>query len=260
MRIHCVALAAASFSVGESFIPSIARNRVVVAGWSKKIQITDWAENLNGGVLSKGGQYISESDLQAEAKSKAEAEAASSRQTFRPLELFVKAGPSGDDVGDCPFAHSVRMVLSAKGIECITTPCTPTSKPDWLADGFDGKMPCLLHDGEAIVESASIARYLDFFFPSTPLAHSSPEVEAATGLLFPAVAAYLKAPDGNDAAELAALDAVLTSLSEFLRGSAGEFLGGATSLGLGDCALAPQLYHLQVAGKHFKNYEVKKII
>ena len=31
------------------------------------------------------------------------------------MELYIKAGPDGSDVGDCPFAHFVRAVIAFKG-------------------------------------------------------------------------------------------------------------------------------------------------
>ena len=48
------------------------------------------------------------------------------------IEIFVKAGPEGTDIGDCPFAQYNRMVLAVKGISYTTTPCTAETKPDWL--------------------------------------------------------------------------------------------------------------------------------
>ncbi len=30
------------------------------------------------------------------------------------MDLYLKAGPDGKSVGDCPFAHNVRMVLYLK--------------------------------------------------------------------------------------------------------------------------------------------------
>ena len=30
----------------------------------------------------------------------------------------MKAGPDGESIGDCPFAHFVRAVIHAKGLEC----------------------------------------------------------------------------------------------------------------------------------------------
>lgn len=31
------------------------------------------------------------------------------------MDLYLKPGPDGKSVGDCPFAHMVRMVLYLKG-------------------------------------------------------------------------------------------------------------------------------------------------
>ena len=45
------------------------------------------------------------------------------------MDLYLKAGPSGSDLGDCPFAHYVRMVISIKGKggECTVKPCVQGS-------------------------------------------------------------------------------------------------------------------------------------
>ena len=45
------------------------------------------------------------------------------------MDLYLKAGPTGSDVGDCPFAHYVRMVIAvkSKGDECTVKPCVQAS-------------------------------------------------------------------------------------------------------------------------------------
>ena len=45
------------------------------------------------------------------------------------MDLYLKAGKSGSDLGDCPFAHYVRMVISIKGKsdECTVKPCVQAS-------------------------------------------------------------------------------------------------------------------------------------
>ena len=45
------------------------------------------------------------------------------------MDLYLKAGPSGSDLGDCPFAHYVRMVIAvkSKGDECTVKPCVQGS-------------------------------------------------------------------------------------------------------------------------------------
>ncbi len=70
------------------------------------------------------------------------------------MDLYVKAGPDGKSVGDCPFAHYVRMVLKLKGVGDVNLhplPNDPKAKPEWLVQEFDGKMPCLVREGKKIV-------------------------------------------------------------------------------------------------------------
>ncbi|CAM9900535.1 unnamed protein product, partial [Phaeothamnion confervicola] len=76
------------------------------------------------------------------------------------MELLCKAGADGKSLGDCPFTHYVSMVLHHKGLPFKLTPVAPDAKPDWLVEDYDGKMPCLVHDGEADTESSEIVRYL----------------------------------------------------------------------------------------------------
>ena len=59
------------------------------------------------------------------------------------MTLYVKAGPDGKSLGDCPFAHYVRMVLEVKGLEYELKPSVQDTKPSWLIEYYDGKMPAL---------------------------------------------------------------------------------------------------------------------
>jgi len=89
------------------------------------------------------------------------------RESATPTEggmmLYVKAGPDGKTLGDCPFAHFVGMVLHEKKLEYDLIPCTQETKPNWLIDFYEGKMPALRHRQECYTESSVIAEYLDFF-------------------------------------------------------------------------------------------------
>ena len=114
------------------------------------------------------------------------------------MTLNVKAGPDGTTVGDCPFAHYVRMVLHEKQLDYELCPCTPDKKPLWLIETYGGSMPALRHRRECYVESDIIAQYLDFFFQEPPLSlpnskkKSMIEAKQSVDGFFPAVAAYLK--------------------------------------------------------------------
>jgi len=171
------------------------------------------------------------------------------------MDLYLKAGPSGSDLGDCPFAHYVRMVISIKGKggQCTVKPCVQDSKPEWLVKDLGGKMPCLDHSGKRTIESADIAVYLDETFPEPALRFGDAEKqtgasEAIAGI-FPALAKLNKntesPQDLKDGLwnELKKVDAYLdTSESDFLLGD---------KISLLDCSLAPKLYHLKVTLMQF---------
>jgi glutathione S-transferase len=183
------------------------------------------------------------------------------------MTLYCKAGPDGRSVGDCPFAHYVRMVLEEKNLEYELKPSTQETKPQWLIEHYQGKMPALRHRKECYVESSVIADYLDFFFPNPPLKRTSSktveEAEQVTSGLFPALAKYLKhTPDGDDDdLELRsglekALDRLETHLTR--EGRSGPFVvGTGEQLSLLDCSLTPKLYHMKCGLEEFKNNSIE---
>lgn len=213
--------------VVHSFVATVPSRAGGVSLWGKPIKVADWAQNAADagveGVVQVGpGQeepaFYTKAELKEQLLASAADKAAASKAVLRPPELFVKAGPNGDDVGDCPFAHGVRMALAAKGVAYVTTPCGPDAKPRWLVEGYGGAMPCLLHNGEATVESQVLARYVEFFFPLPSLPPPTPAAEAACAPLFPALAAFLKSSEGDadDGARRAALEEALVALDAHL--------------------------------------------
>ena len=175
------------------------------------------------------------------------------------MTLYLKAGPDGKSVGDCPFAHFVRMVLEEKGLEYDVKPCTGETKPSWLVEFYEGKMPALRHRRECYVESDVIAEYIDFFFQEPSLEPGSKEAleaaEEAVSGLFPAIAKYLKhTPDGDnlDLEKKANLESSLVKLENHLKQVEGPFLTGP-SIAIVDCSLAPKLYHMQTGIISFKD-------
>jgi len=180
------------------------------------------------------------------------------------MTLYCKAGPDGVSVGDCPFAHFVRMVLEEKGLEYELRPSTQETKPQWLIDYYEGKMPALRHRKECYVESDVIADYLEFFFQEPSLKANSKDEDVANAAIegiFPAIAKYLKhTPDGDDEdAELRGnLETILARLEAHLKSgddnSRGPFLvGDGQKMTMLDCSLAPKLYHMQTGIASFKN-------
>ncbi len=105
------------------------------------------------------------------------------------MDLYLKSGPDGKEIGDCPFAHNVRMVIHLKvcdceawwkahtmlfnealplqGLKCNLRPCPPgddNSKPDWLVEDFQGKMPCLDDEGRRTVRGKTRSVYCFAFW------------------------------------------------------------------------------------------------
>ena len=178
------------------------------------------------------------------------------KYTAGGMTLYVKPAQDGTSVGDCPFAHFVRMVLTEKGLDYDLIPSTPENKPQWLLDDYEGKMPALRHRKECYVDSEVIAQYLDFFFQEPALAVSSAgETEEASAVLdgfFPAMAKFTKhSPNGDeeDKEKQAALEEKLQGLENYLGkdGRTGPYLvGNGEQFTLLDCSLAPKLYAMDV--------------
>lgn len=182
------------------------------------------------------------------------------------MTLYVKAGPDGKSLGDCPFAHFVRMVLEVKGLEYELIPSIQDTKPSWLIEYYDGKMPALRHRKECYVESDTIAAYLEFFFPKPELNPTDEsEADAATAAvdgLFPSIAQYIKhTSDGDDvdAEKKERLKIALTKLNDHLSlpSRTGPYLvGDGTVIRMNDYKLAPILYHMCIAIPVFKGEDV----
>jgi glutathione S-transferase len=179
------------------------------------------------------------------------------------MMLYLKAGPDGTSVGDCPFAQYIRMVLHEKSLPYEVIPTTSETKPDWLIEHYGGSLPALRHRKECYVESDVIAQYLDFFFIEPKLSpYSKIDMENANEAIngfFPRVAKYFKhTPDGDDEDNKLReqLEESLKKIDTYLgrEEATGPFLvGNGELVSLLDCSLAPKLYHLSTGLKGFKN-------
>eukprot|EP00088_Acartia_fossae_P062262 TRINITY_DN7506_c0_g1_i8.p1 TRINITY_DN7506_c0_g1~~TRINITY_DN7506_c0_g1_i8.p1 ORF type:complete len:212 (-),score=48.91 TRINITY_DN7506_c0_g1_i8:249-884(-) len=166
------------------------------------------------------------------------------------MELYVKAGPDGESIGDCPFAHFVRAVLAAKDLSCQVIPCTRDNKPDWLVNDHEGRMPCLRNGEDIVTESAAIVCYLEEKFPETKV---ECDMDQSVLLLlqgfFPAFANFMKKVEHDPKLEKRLAEEI-GKLERHLETSGGPFLCKKTPT-LADLSLAPKLYHLKITLEHF---------
>mmetsp|Transcript_13630 Transcript_13630/g.24435 ORF Transcript_13630/g.24435 Transcript_13630/m.24435 type:complete len:239 (-) Transcript_13630:96-812(-) len=165
------------------------------------------------------------------------------------MMVYLKADDDGVSVGACPFAQGVRLTLEEKGVKYTPKPSTADTKPTWLVDHYQGKMPALQNGNECYVESNVIGDYIEATFPEPTLKSTSAEAEALlAGFIFPTVGNYIK--DKDDTAEpLQALKAKLDAMEAHLKDK--EWLCG-DSITVMDCRMLPQLYHLKCAAEAFK--------
>lgn len=161
------------------------------------------------------------------------------------MTLYCKAGPDGSTIGDCPFCHAVRLVLEELDLDYELIPATAETKPKWLLNHFEGKMPALRHGKLCYTESSVIIEYLLSLSKQDDELSQSNINETANAGLFPAIAKYLKHRPDNDKADYQLRDdlkAILQQLDGHLTGK--RFWNGE-SFTQTDCKIAPQLYHLQ---------------
>lgn len=169
---------------------------------------------------------------------------------------------------DCPFAHSVLFAAAHKGIAIEVVGHSPTNKPAWLCEEqYGGRLPTLVTDLKTVADpvvqdSRSIVAFLDEKAcpePSlTKLVHTDAQrdAEAAAAPLFGAFARYCTTVEIEaDVDRKAELLRALCALDAHLAKVARPFAAGG-ALSTADIFLAPQLYHIKVAGAAFKDFEI----
>ncbi len=86
---------------------------------------------------------------------------------------------------DCPFVERSRLLLELKGVDYQYTSIKDFNPaPDWfLKLNPLGKVPVLIHQGQAIYESAIINEYLEDIFPEPAAFPKSPPEKAFSRIL-----------------------------------------------------------------------------
>lgn len=175
------------------------------------------------------------------------------------FELFCKSNKDGTQIGDCPFAQFIQMVMLKKGIRYAARPILSSAKPDWLVEKHDGKLPAVIHNGVSMTDSLAIAEYIEKSYPHSSLtrqgAYSYQEVLEKVAGFFPSLSALIKNKnDAEDPALLAKVEEQLDLLDEVIRSTPGKYICGV-EMTLADLYLLPQLFHAMVTMDHFKGAE-----
>ncbi|XP_034400608.1 chloride intracellular channel protein 1 isoform X2 [Cyclopterus lumpus] len=192
------------------------------------------------------------------------------------VELFVKAGSDGQNIGNCPFSQRLFMVLWLKGVTFDVTTVDMKRKPDILKDLAPGAQPpFLLYGSEVKTDTNKIEEFMEDNLcpPKYPrLAARNPESNTAGMDVFSKFSAYVKNsnPQTNENLEKGLLKA-LKKLDDYvgsplpdeidensaddLISSSRPFLDGQ-ELTLADCNLLPKLHIVKVVCLKYRNFSI----
>ncbi|XP_061454545.1 chloride intracellular channel protein 2 [Rhineura floridana] len=192
------------------------------------------------------------------------------------IELFVKAGLDGENIGNCPFCQSLFMVLWLKGVRFNVTTVDMTRKPDELKDLAPGiKPPFLVFNKELKTDFLKIEDFLEQTLSPPKYPRLMPQNKESMDVgrnIFAKFSAYIKNPhkETNKNMEKALLrefkrldDYLNTPLPEEIDQDCAEevlvskrkFLDG-NWMTLADCNLLPKLHIIKIAAKKYRNFEI----
>ena len=137
----------------------------------------------------------------------------------------------------CPFAQRTRLLMLEKSLDYVLQEIDLANKPDWYYRiSPAGKVPCLVHDDAALLESTVINEYLNETFPSPDLLPGGAAQRAQARYwimrteqsLVPAFYQLLMAGPGARGAKRVRLQAALAELAAGCQGP--YFLGERPTL------------------------------
>ncbi|GFR48917.1 hypothetical protein Agub_g10867 [Astrephomene gubernaculifera] len=192
--------------------------------------------------------------------------------------VYVKGDPATKTLGDCPFCHRALLTFEAKKVPYTLEYIDFDNKPTWLQEVSGGKVPVIKEEGQPYMpDSDVIVVHLEDKYPEPPMKSSVPPEIGAK--LFPAFRGWLLGPESEAADKRALLLAELQGVDKWLSENRqqGEVEGrwgcvcwgdarraaadqgplfGGSRLNATDASLAPKLYHIAVALKHFKGWQI----
>lgn len=178
-------------------------------------------------------------------------------RVYPRYQVVVKGSPEKGELGDCPFSQRVLLTLEEKNVPYQKILLDEYNMPEWISKvNPEGKIPVLL-DLEHLTwhpESNDIVELIEKEYPEPKLAPSKGCNDVIQGV-FPAFTEFLKAEGSQTQEKEAALRKELQAINDHINKSGGPFLSGDHICGA--ClALAPRLYHLKVATKAIKGWEL----
>ncbi|KAG6544637.1 hypothetical protein Mapa_013942 [Marchantia paleacea] len=183
-------------------------------------------------------------------------EQASVKSGVDSMEVLVKAAVGNPaQLGDCPFSQRVLLTLEEKHIKYDAVYIDVSNKPQWFLEANpEGKVPVIKHEGKWVADSDVITALLEDLHPE-PSLKVPDDKKSAGASIWSAFIAYLKSKDSSDGTQMALLKE-LVEFNEYLQRS-GPFVNGEKICSV-DLALAPKLYHMQVALGYYKQWNVPK--
>lgn len=190
------------------------------------------------------------------------------------IELFIKAGHDGENVGNCPFCQRLFMVLWLKGVKFTVTTVDMRKKPAELKDLAPGtNPPFLLYNGTLKTDFIKIEEFLEQTLAPPRYPHLSPLNKESFDVgadIFAKFSAFIKNRPNNAfheknlLREFKRLDIYLNSLlpeevdhncRETTTVSKRKFLDG-DRLTLADCNLLPKLHVIRIAAKKYCDFDI----
>ncbi|GLC33553.1 Glutathione S-transferase dhar1 [Pleodorina starrii] len=170
--------------------------------------------------------------------------------------VYVKGDPTTKTLGDCPFCHRALLTFERKKVPYTMEYIDFANKPAWLQEASGGKVPVIKEEGQSYMpDSDVIVVHLEEKYPQPSMKSSVPPEIGAK--LFPAFRGSLMGPTEEQEDKKALLVSELKAVNDYLEAhkEQGPLFGGQ-QINATDAAVAPKLYHIIVALKHFKNWDM----
>ncbi|KAJ3588066.1 hypothetical protein NHX12_011660 [Muraenolepis orangiensis] len=189
------------------------------------------------------------------------------------IELFIKAGHDGENVGNCPFCQRLFMVLWLKGVKFTVTTVDMRKKPAELKELAPGtNPPFLLYNGTLKTDFIKIEEFLEQTLAPPRYPHLSPLNKESFDVgadIFAKFSAFIKNNPNNifheknllrefkrlDDYLISPLPQEIDKSREHIVMSNRKFLDG-NHLTLADCNLLPKLHVIKIAAKKYCNFDI----